>query len=235
MTAPSSATVYLWNNDSTYQSLIADTAGTYWLIASNLCGSDTDSITINAIIPLPNVNLGSDTVFCSGDSITLDAGSGFIYQWSTGSTDQSISVNSSGTYTVTVSNSCGSGTDAIQIGSETIPIITLPNDTSLCSGSSRTITASGNAANYLWNDGSTLDHIIADTIGAYWVIASNQCGTTSDTLVINNLFQLPAVDLGNDTSFCNGDFLHLVPGVYAGYLCQDNSNNSCYHVTQSGI
>jgi len=69
------------------------------------------------------VNLGADTTLCAGNSIILDAGMGFAsYNWSTGSTSQSISVDSSGVgigseeYIVTVvdSNNC-IGYDTIQI------------------------------------------------------------------------------------------------------------------------
>ncbi|MEO8148826.1 MAG: gliding motility-associated C-terminal domain-containing protein [Bacteroidia bacterium] len=231
---PVNATLYLWNNDSTYPSFTTDTAGTFWLIATNLCGSDTDSITVNAIIPLATVDLGNDTTFCVGDSITLNAGAGFIYQWSNGSSDQSIIVNTTGTYTVTVSNVCATATDVIQIGSETIPSVSLPNDTSLCSGTSLTINVSGNATTFLWNDGSTLDHISVDTTGIYWVTASNKCGSASDTMIINNIYQLPKVDLGTDTSLCFEQSIHLSPGVFANYLWQDNSTNPFYHVTQQG-
>lgn len=234
LSAPGNATVFLWNNDSSYQSLIADTAGTYWLIASNLCGSDTDSITINSIIPLAIVNLGNDTTFCTGDSIQLNAGSGFTYIWSNGSSNQTIDVSTAGTYTVTVTNVCGTGTDFIQIGNETLPIVSLPNDTSLCSGNSIVVFAAGNATFYLWNDGSTLSSITISTTGTFWVDATNKCGTASDTIKILNVYQSPSIDLGNDTSFCEGESVQLNPGVYSSYLWQDGSVDDYFHVTQPG-
>ncbi|MDP2722875.1 MAG: T9SS type A sorting domain-containing protein, partial [Bacteroidales bacterium] len=46
---------------------------------------------------LPEVNLGQDTVFCGGGSITLDAGNqGSTYLWSNGATTQTIMVDSTG-------------------------------------------------------------------------------------------------------------------------------------------
>ena len=83
-----------------------------------------DYINVN---PSPTVNLGSDTVITVGQSIILNAGTGFTsYLWSTGDTSQTILVDSTGigmgtkTISVTVKNSFGC------IGSDTINIIFIP-------------------------------------------------------------------------------------------------------------
>ena len=55
--------------------------------------------------------------FCDGETVTLDAGTGFVsYEWSTGETTQTISVNKLGTYSVIVkdANNCHDNA-AIQI------------------------------------------------------------------------------------------------------------------------
>lgn len=50
----------------------------------------------------------TDTIFTCNPYETIDAGAGFSsYLWSTGETTQSISVNNSGTYSVTVSSDIG--------------------------------------------------------------------------------------------------------------------------------
>jgi hypothetical protein len=67
------------------------------------------------IIPLPNVNLGNDTV--ATDSIILDPGAGFVtYQWNPSGTTQSITAYTSGTYSVCVTdlNGC-SNCDTINV------------------------------------------------------------------------------------------------------------------------
>ncbi|MBI5220196.1 MAG: gliding motility-associated C-terminal domain-containing protein [Bacteroidia bacterium] len=63
------------------------------------------------------INLGQDTAICPGNSISLDAGSGFItYQWSTGETTPSITADTSGIFSVTVTNDVGCiGIDTIII------------------------------------------------------------------------------------------------------------------------
>lgn len=94
---------------------------TYTYTNANGCSNST---TANILVnPAPTVNLGRDTLVCGQATVVLNAGSGFTtVQWSTGSTANSISVDSSGvgfgtkTVVVTVTNSAGCiGKDTVQI------------------------------------------------------------------------------------------------------------------------
>ena len=60
----------------------------------------------------PSVNLGNDTAVCSPATVTLDAGPAMAYIWSTGATTRTIVVNSTATYSVTVSNQCCIASDS---------------------------------------------------------------------------------------------------------------------------
>jgi plastocyanin len=88
---------------------------TYTLINSEGCDSVvTLDLTINSS---PIINIGNDTTICDNASITLDAGGGFTtYQWSDGSSNQNLSVSTSGTFSITVTdnNNC-SGSSSIVI------------------------------------------------------------------------------------------------------------------------
>jgi hypothetical protein len=89
---------------------------TYYAEAQDVCSSPR--IPATAIINLsPLISLGNDTIINTGNTIVLDAGSGFTnYLWSTGDTTQSISVNSTDVYSVQVTDANGcSGTDMIQV------------------------------------------------------------------------------------------------------------------------
>lgn len=66
-----------------------------------------------ATVPIALTVAGSRLNICQGESVTITAGSsvpGVSYQWVTGDTTSSITVSQSGTYTVNVTNACGSGT-----------------------------------------------------------------------------------------------------------------------------
>ncbi|SNT35704.1 gliding motility-associated C-terminal domain-containing protein [Ekhidna lutea] len=53
------------------------------------------------------VDLGNDTTICVDEILTLDAGTGTSFVWSTGETTQTIEVDTAGTYWVEVTNAAG--------------------------------------------------------------------------------------------------------------------------------
>lgn len=110
--------VYSWDNnviDGT--SFTPDSTNTYMLTGTYLNGcSDTAQISI-VVNPLPSIDLGPDTFLCAGQSIILNAGSGFAsYLWSDGSSVPNLWVGSSGTYYVEVTSVKGcKNSDTINI------------------------------------------------------------------------------------------------------------------------
>jgi hypothetical protein len=108
---------YLWDNGTTSQTRQVNATGTYSVKVTdtNACfKSDTIHVTVN---PLPVVNLGNDTAFCPGNSLTLNAGNpGAHYLWNNGTTSQTLNAGTTGNYSVVVTdnNTC-KGTDNINI------------------------------------------------------------------------------------------------------------------------
>jgi gliding motility-associated-like protein len=104
----SGGTSYSWNTGAGTPSITASTAGTYWVHVSNFCGTDSSKVAV-ILKPQPNpVIISSDARICKGDSAQLSVSGGSSYTWSTGSLDSIIYVKSTGSYTVTASNGCGS-------------------------------------------------------------------------------------------------------------------------------
>lgn len=100
------------------------------------------------------------------------------------------------------------------------PLFTLGNDTSLCSNGSFTVTPGLEGASYLWQDGTTEDHLDIYWPGTYYVDAYWGSCTLFDTLVVSP-FQSPLVDLGPDTTLCLGSSITLDAGtsgaIYSWY------------------
>jgi gliding motility-associated-like protein len=66
--------------------------------------------------PAIEIDLGPDTTICSGDVLTLDPGSGYSsYLWSNFTTNPTLNVSTTGTYSVTVSDGVCSAIDTIII------------------------------------------------------------------------------------------------------------------------
>ncbi|MBK9354605.1 MAG: hypothetical protein IPN09_11790 [Bacteroidetes bacterium] len=80
------------------------------------------------------LNLGNDTSLCAGQTLTLTQNiAGVSYTWSDGTTNNSITVNTSGTYWLEIDNGSCTGRDSIDINISTSGLsVNLGNDTSLC-------------------------------------------------------------------------------------------------------
>ncbi len=74
--------------------------GIYSYSVASVCGLSVSTIDVNF---LGSFSLGNDTLVCAGTNVLIDAGAGYdFYNWSTGPTTQSITVNTPGTYSVEV-------------------------------------------------------------------------------------------------------------------------------------
>ncbi|HOY20102.1 MAG TPA: hypothetical protein PLC89_22500, partial [Haliscomenobacter sp.] len=102
--------IYRWQDGSSSAIFRATTAGVYWLEATANGCTERDSINL-VIQALPRFELGADTTLCDGATFNLigqvNTPGNVTYRWSTGSTNSSINVQSSGVYTLTTTlNSC---------------------------------------------------------------------------------------------------------------------------------
>ena len=139
--------------------------------ANNCTATDDVVVTVN---PLPTIDLGADTtLICAGTSETLDAGTGFAsYFWSDGSTAQTLSATTAGTYTVT-------GTDAngcIASDSMVIDVLTVDitqNDTTICEGDSLVLLANGSQTYPSGSNNSQLSGTLNSGLVGYWPFNGN--------------------------------------------------------------
>lgn len=105
---------YSWSNGGTGASQTALFIGTYSVTITddNNCVY-TESAEVSYTNEDPVISLADSMKLCQGFSITLDAGNeGSSFDWSTGAFTQTITVDSGGTYTVTVTDGNGCDADA---------------------------------------------------------------------------------------------------------------------------
>jgi hypothetical protein len=181
---------YLWDDGSVTQTIDVLVSGTYTVTVTDVNGCEnSDMITVN-FVPLANVNLGNDLMFCSGSSALLDAGPGFAsYLWEDGSLNQTHVVSQSGTYMVTVTNIGGcSDTDTISVTVNPSPIVSLGNDTTVCAGSQVTLDAGPGFSSYQWLGGSSQQTLVVTSTNNYFVLVTdaNGCSGSDDIDVIFN-------------------------------------------------
>ncbi|MCB9236093.1 MAG: T9SS type A sorting domain-containing protein [Bacteroidia bacterium] len=230
------AELYNWSTGGTTQNITVTTTGWYWVEVVK-CGAGVDSVFVT-IHPNPVVDLGNDTTICVVDSLTLDAGnSGASFAWNTGATSQTITVNSPGTYSVVVtdSHSC-QGTDAFVLGNFALPVVDLGNDTSICFGDTLLLDAQNPGSAYLWSTTATSQTIQTFVAGTYYVGVTdlNNC-FNSDTLTLG-INPLPIVDLGPDTSGCEGTpLLYDAGNPGANFLWSTAANTQIILVNNPAI
>lgn len=212
-------------SDTTIENPLASPSDTsdYILTATDANGcSNSDSTTVN-INGYPTATTSGDTGICRGDTALIHADGGSSYQWnpmdslSDPNSDSSFAFPDSSTdYQVFVTDTNGCPDTA----SLTLTVFSLPpadagNDTSICINDSAQLNASGGTS-YFWSPSTGLnDPNIADpkaspsdtTSYQVEVTDSNACSSIDSVQV--NVNPLPAVDAGNDTSFCLGDSVQL--------------------------
>jgi hypothetical protein len=247
-----SGTSYAWSNGATTQSITVSTSGNYTVTVNSGAGSATSpitTVTVAAVTPSIITASGS-TSLCSGGSVSLSANTGTAYVWSTGSTAQTISVNTSGNYKVIVtqSNGCTSASAItnVTVNSAPTPTISANGSTTLCSGGSVVLTASSGTA-YLWSNGATTNAITASTAGNYTVRVTQSSGcfaTSAVTAVTIGSAPTPTISASGPTTLCTGGNVTLTASTGTAYLWSNgattnsittsSAGNYTVRVTQSG-
>lgn len=230
------ATGYSWSTNASTSSISVNTVGWYYVDVSSHCGTIRDSAYVDIVNPLPQIDLGRDTLFCSG-SLTLDPGSftNANYLWSTSDTSKTLTVSSTGTYFVEITNSCNTVTDTINVVVTGPPTMALGNNVKFCGGSTLNLNAQNPGCTYQWSTGATSQTLAVTQGGKYWVTIANACGTLTDTIQVIVENPLHHLSLGNDTTICQGDSIELqtqIPGVLTKW--QNGSNLPNIFVKQTG-
>ncbi len=162
----------LGDNDSSVDSItITYSSGhtdTYYNVSADESYDYTEGETFTAHITTP-----SGTSFCAGESITLDGGSQGPYLWSTGDTTQTILVQSSGNYSLSITNEFGIVATTSQVVSvNPLPLISAATSPVLCHGdSSGSITlvnqTAVGAGSVTWSNGASGIFIDSLPAGVY--------------------------------------------------------------------
>ncbi|MGS2726163.1 T9SS type A sorting domain-containing protein [Psychroserpens sp. BH13MA-6] len=220
----SGADSYDWspNSETTSSISVSPTVTTtYTVTGTHSDGSttqDTVTITVNE---LPIANAGEDVETCIGTSVTLTASGGTSYQWNTGETSASITVNPTQTTTYSVEvtqNGCVS-TDAVLVTVNDLPIVDAGEDQTIFIGESVTLTATG-ADTYLWSTGETTQTISVNPIldTSYSVTGTTNNCQSSDTVTVFLVDDSVVANAGDDTGICNGESVILTASGGSTYL-----------------
>lgn len=214
--------------------ILSDTSATIWfknvnregkiyaVLPQGACLSPVmDSLNLYLTQSQLKMDLGKDTAICPENTILLRAGSGYKnYKWHDSSTDSVFSARTPGQYYVEAVDYCGNMyRDTIKItAAPPIPFDIGP-DLTTCANTPLKVEAPAGFLQYLWSPAyqvntttaaSVIISPLQDTV--YYVMAEKSPGCFAyDTLRVK-VYTSPPVNLGNDTSFCEGGNLILNAG-----------------------
>lgn len=228
-----------WSNGAQTQQISNLTSGTYTVTITDAHNCTvTGSYFVN-VNPNPTPNITGTLAFCQGQNTTLDAGGPFSsYLWSTGSSNQTINVSTSGIYSVTVTNSSGcsgSSSKTVTVYNLPSPSISPSGPTSFCNGGSVNLNA-GAYSSFLWSTGANTQSITTGSTGTYAVTVTDANNCSNSTSIPVNVYNnpVPIITPNGPTAFCIGGSVNLTPGNYSGYLWSNGSVASNITVNSSG-
>lgn len=241
ITYTSNGDVSICESDSVFlQNAWQTQAGTYLDTLTSVNGCDSIVTTLVNLLSGTPPTLGDDVNMCQGDSIILTSSLIDVsFLWNDGSTNNNITVKTTGNYILTTMNGSGcQSSDTISIVVVPLPIIDFTNDTIICDGQSVEIATSGIVAvNYMWQDGSINSTFTATSPGTYYLTltdAADGCVSNDSITLVQGA--LPFVDLGNDTTICIGEEItvNALGGNNRSYEWNDGSTGAAIIVNSAG-
>lgn len=204
---------YTWNMGASTDSIMAKTAGIYWVQTDRYGCTNRDSMVITALAK-PVVNLGPDVSLCTMNNMVLDAGNaGASFLWQNASTQQTFTANSFGKYFVRVTNANGCmNSDTITLSKTVITGTDFYYKQDVCNPLALQFFGTGNnLANPYWafGDGNTatgslnMPHTYS-AYGNYMVKFGYDLNGCKDTLTRTIAVQLTYADIivTPDTTIC---------------------------------
>ncbi len=163
--------------------------GAYWvrLITKSACHLDTNysQLVVKDFTP----TFFPDTTICiSNDPVFISVEKERFVQflWNDGNKLGTREIDKSGNYFVEIEDSSGcSFIDSFEIRLIQSPSLANPDSVLLCLGEKLNISASAEASEFTWSNGSTGSEITLENFeGELWVYAKNQCGVDSGKVTV---------------------------------------------------
>jgi hypothetical protein len=168
----------------------------------------------------PTLTPSSNTNFCANQTLSLNVsstgGGPYTYSW-TGSgvfsattiANPTVTNATTGIYTVSATNGCGSTSATLAVNVNPLPAINV-NSITICTGQPASLTASG-ANTYIWNTGSTSSSItVSPTANTqYSVIGTSSAGCVSTATTQVIVTNSPSITVNSGT-ICSGKSATLI-------------------------
>ncbi len=219
----------LWSNNQTNNTILVNSGGNYTvtLTGSNNCSATSAPVSVSISQPNATITPNGPTTFCEGNSVTLSVPTAASYAWSDGSAAASLTVNQSGTYSVSVTdaNGCVANSTSLTVTvlDSLTPSILSPDGLQLGGNSSLRLQLPDSASynQIQWSNNATTGSIAVNQGGQYCAFANNSQGCGGTTCINVNQSPLPdaSFNLGSIPPYVNSQAIDFAAnGSDADYL-----------------
>ncbi|HAW19005.1 MAG TPA: hypothetical protein DCX14_02385, partial [Flavobacteriales bacterium] len=241
-TGLSSPLLFNWSTGGTAAGISIVDSGIYSVTVTNENCAFSDS-SYFSYYPEITLDLGQDKDFCYTPSsfITPSVVNANQFNWSNNASSDSIQVNTSGLYFLTVSNNgiC-EAVDSVQYNFYHEPTVNFTNNTAFfCDGDKVELlpqVVSGLPVDYAWSTTDNNTSIFTNQIGLFWVEVSNEHCAQRDSIIVE-MHDIIGVTLGQDISICEGESVTLEPKIFkpvSSYYWNTGATNSTLTVSEHG-
>lgn len=188
---------YLWSSGDVTENVSGLSAGNFSVTVTDLSGcSATAATTVNEPTSL-NINTSSGNISCNGAddgvaSVSVSGGtSPYTYLWNNGSTSETITGLSAGSYSVTATDANGCTIQSsVGINEPTLLTSSTSPTNASCNGTSDgsvdlTVNGGTSPYTYNWSNGSSSQDLTGVSAGSYSVTVTdvNGCNTTASASI----------------------------------------------------
>lgn len=220
---------------SLMQMVSFDNPGTYTvkLTVQSADGQHSIEVVKENLLTVVGINERTPAI-CKGDAVTLTASEGLdSYYWSTGDVKNTTTARPDATtlYKLTMKKGMFTLVDTVTV-KVSVPVA-LMEDSVMCAGTTFDLEAIGDYVSYAWNTGDVEKSItIPSEVASYTVTAVDgmQC-VSVDTFNLTKVNDLPAIDLGEDQTPCDGTTVTLDAGTGYEYLWSTGATSQTIDLT----
>ncbi len=185
-----------------------------------------------------------DTFYCSNSDVVISVGassSSAVFEWSSGSQSDSVIIDQSGSYFLTVTDTVSgcAVVDSVWIEEKNAPSPQI-DDLDKCPGAS--IVVDGYACDscaQLWSDGSSMDSLWVSQPGLYWLqVTDTTSGCMETDTFLVEILEVDPIQYTNDPPFtlCEGGSTTIeISNNYTAYSWSTGSTGNSTEVYTPGF
>jgi hypothetical protein len=241
---------YAWSNGATASSISVSNSGNFTVTVTDVNGCTAVSslvpVTVNAV-PVASIQVVGPTTVCQGTPVVLTANGGTGFTWSNNETTSSISITTTGSYGVTVTNAAGCSSVLTPVSITVNPVQVLSSivgASNVCVGASTTYTNSTSGG--VWTSDNTavasVNSASGDVSGIstgsaiikYQFVNASGCASEVTKIVTVNGIQPISIATSGSTSFCQGGVVTLTAPAGLNYNWTNGQTTQSITVNTSG-